>query len=57
MEDNMRRTLLIAACILAAPKLASQLDSKDSPGRDVLIADAVRDATHILQKIDSLNIS
>jgi hypothetical protein len=53
----MRRALLIAACILAAPKLASQLDSKDSPGRDVLIADAVRDATHILQKIDSLTIS
>jgi hypothetical protein len=56
VDDIQRRALLIAASILAAPKLASQLDSKDSPARDVLISDAVRDAAHILQKIDSLNI-
>jgi hypothetical protein len=57
VEDTQRRALLIAASILAAPKLASQLDSKDSPARDILISDAVRDAAHILQKIDNLDIS
>ena len=46
--------LLIAASILAAPRLASQLDSFDSPARETVISEAVRDAEHILRNINSL---
>ena len=55
MEDTRKHNLLIAAAILAAPKLASQLDSKASPERDTLISEAVCDAEHILRTIENLH--
>jgi len=55
MENTQTHALLIAAAILAAPRLASQLDSFDSPARDAVISEAVRDAEHILRNINNLN--
>jgi hypothetical protein len=55
MDKIDKQVLLIAASILAAPKLASQLDSKASPSRDAVISDAVRDAEDILHRIDKLH--
>jgi hypothetical protein len=55
MDKIDKQVLLIAASILAAPKLASQLDSKSSPSRDAVISDAVRDAEDILQRINKLH--
>jgi len=55
MENKQKHILLIAASILAAPRLASQLDSKDSPARDTVISEAVRDAEHILRNINNLH--
>jgi hypothetical protein len=46
MENIQVHTLLMAASILAAPRLASQLDSYDSPERDTATSEAVRDAEH-----------
>jgi hypothetical protein len=54
MENTQVNALLIAASILAAPRLASQLDSFDSPARETVISEAVRDAEHILRSINSL---
>jgi hypothetical protein len=56
MENTQMHALLIAASILAAPRLASQLDSFDSPARDSVIFEAVRDAEHILRDINNLPI-
>ena len=56
MENTQMHALLIAASILAAPRLASQLDSFDSPARDSVIFEAVRDAEHILRDINNLLI-
>jgi hypothetical protein len=53
MENTQTQALLIAASILAAPRLASQLDSFDSPARETVIFEAVRDAEHILRSISS----
>jgi hypothetical protein len=53
MENTQKHALLIAASILAAPRLASRLDSKDSPARETVISEAVRDAEHILGNIDN----
>jgi hypothetical protein len=55
MDNTQRQTLLIAAAILAAPRLAAQLDSNDSPARQTVISEAVRDAENILRNIDALN--
>jgi hypothetical protein len=57
MEETRKHILLIAASILAAPMLASQIDSKTSPARDHLIAEAVRDAEQILRTIENLHPS
>ena|ERR1700691_5903885 len=54
MENKQVHALLIAASILAAPRLASQLDSFDSPARETVITEAVRDAEHILRDINGL---
>ena len=54
MENAQTHALLIAASILAAPRLASQLDSFDSPARDTVISEAVRDAEHILRNINNV---
>jgi hypothetical protein len=54
MDNTQTNALLIAASILAAPRLASQLDSFDSPARQTVIAEAVRDAEHILRNINTL---
>lgn len=54
MENTQTHALLIAASILAAPRLASQLDSFDSPARDTVISEAVRDAEHILRNINNV---
>jgi hypothetical protein len=54
MENTQVHALLIAASILAAPRLASQLDSFDSPARQTVISEAVRDAEHILRTINIL---
>jgi len=54
MENTHVHALLIAASIMAAPRLASQLDSFDSPARETVISEAVRDAEHILRSINSL---
>ena len=51
MEDTQKNALLI----VAAPRLKSQLDSKDSPARDTVISESVRDAEHILRTIDNLH--
>jgi hypothetical protein len=55
MENAQKHALLIAASILAAPRLASRLDSKDSPARETVISEAVRDAEHILRNINNLH--
>ena len=55
MENTQKHALLIAASILAAPRLASQLDSRDSPAREAVISEAVRDAQHILRNINNLH--
>jgi hypothetical protein len=55
MENTQKHALLIAVSILAAPRLASQLDSKDSPARETVISEAVRDAEHILRNINNLH--
>jgi hypothetical protein len=55
MKNTHKDALLIAASILAAPRLASQLDSKDSPARETVIREAVRDADHLLQNINNLH--
>ena len=55
MEDTQKYNLLIAAAILAAPKLGSQLDGYACPARDALISEAVRDAEHILRTIENLH--
>jgi hypothetical protein len=52
MDDTQKHILLIAASILAASKLTALLDSKNSPSRDAVISEAVRDAKHLLQEID-----
>jgi hypothetical protein len=56
MENIQTHALLIAALILAAPRLTSQLDSFDSPARETVISEAVRDAEHILRSINNLSI-
>ena len=53
MENPQKDALLIAVSILAAPRLASQLDGKDSPARETVISEAVRDAEHILRHINN----
>ena len=53
MENTQTHALLIAASILAAPRLASQLDSFDSSARETVISEAVRDAEHVLRIINS----
>jgi hypothetical protein len=55
MENTYKDALLIAVSILAAPRLASQLDTKDSPRRETVIREAVRDAEHILRNISNLH--
>jgi hypothetical protein len=44
--------ILIAASILAARKLA-QMDAKPSPAREAAIADSIKTAERIMQRIDS----
>ena len=53
MENTYKDALLIAVSILVAPRLASQLDTKDSPQRETVIREAVRDAEHILRNISN----
>ena len=55
MENTQTHALLIPASILAAPRLAPQLDSFDSPARETVISEAVRDAEHILRNINNLH--
>jgi transposase len=52
MDEGRKRTLLIAACILAARRLA-QLDGRPSPALESCIADAITMAEKIMRKIDS----
>jgi hypothetical protein len=52
MDEGRKRTLLIAACILAARKLA-QWDGRPSPALESCIADAIIMAEKIMRKIDS----
>jgi len=52
MDDTQKHVLLIAASVLAASKLTSLLDAKESASRDAIISEAVRDAQHILQEIE-----
>ncbi len=51
MDEGRKRTPLIGACILAAPKLA-QWDGRPSPALENSIADAITLAEKIKQKID-----
>jgi len=52
MDEGRKRVLLIAASILAARKLA-QLDDRPSPARESAIADAIKNAERIMQRIDA----
>ncbi len=52
MDDTQKHVLLIAASVLAANKLTALLDAKNSPSRDAVISEAVRDAKHLLQEIE-----
>ena len=52
MNEGRKRVLLIAACILAARKLA-QVD-KPCPAMETAIADGIAMAERIMRKIDAL---
>jgi hypothetical protein len=52
VDEGRKRTLLIAASILAARKLA-HWDGRPSPMLEASIADAIAIAEKILQRIDS----
>jgi transposase len=52
MDEGRKRTILIAAAILAARKLA-QLGPRPSPAIESCISDAITIAEKILQRIDS----
>ena len=52
MDEGRKRTLLIAACILAARKLA-QWDGRPSPALESTIADAITMAEKIMRRIDA----
>ena len=52
MNEGRKRVLLIAACILAARKLA-QVD-KPCPSMETAIADGTAMAERIMRKIDAL---
>jgi hypothetical protein len=52
MDEGRKRTILIAASILVAPKW-DQLGTRPSPALDAAITDAISLAERILQKIDS----
>jgi hypothetical protein len=52
VDEGRKRTLLIAASILAARKLANW-DGRPSPMFEASIADAIAVAEKILQRIDS----
>jgi hypothetical protein len=52
MDESRKRVLLIAACILAARKLA-QVD-KPCPAMETAIADGIAMAERIMRKIDAL---
>ena len=53
MNEGRKRVLLIAACILAARKLA-QVD-KPCPAMETAIADGIAMAERIMTKIDALH--
>ena len=52
MDEGRKRTLLIAASILAARKLA-QWDGRPSPALECAIADSITLAEKIMQRIDT----
>ena len=52
MNEGRKRVLLIAACILAARKLA-QVD-KPCPAMETAIADGIAMGERIMRKIDAL---
>jgi hypothetical protein len=52
MDEGRKRVLLIAASILAAPKLV-QWDGRPSPALECAIADAISLAERIMARIDS----
>jgi hypothetical protein len=52
VDEGRKRVLLIAAAILAAPKLAQYDGGKRVPATVSAISDAVRWAEEILRKID-----
>ena len=53
MSEGRNRGLLIAACILAARKLA--LLDKSCPAMETAIADGIAIAERIMRKIDALH--
>jgi hypothetical protein len=53
MDEGRKRTLLLAACILAARELAGW-DGRPSPAVDSRIATAIAAAERIMRKIDGL---
>jgi hypothetical protein len=52
MNDGRNRGLLIAACILAARKLA--LLDKSCPAMETAIADGIAMAERVMRKIDAM---
>ena len=52
VEEGRKRVLLIAACILAARRLA-HWDGRHSPASESAIADSIALAERIMAKIDS----
>jgi hypothetical protein len=53
VDEGRKRTLLIAACILAARRLGDWSGGPMSPKEAGVIGDAVRIAHRIMQRIDS----
>lgn len=52
MDEGRKRVLLIAACILAARKLAQYDGGKRVPARISAISDAIHWAEEIMEEID-----
>ena len=53
MDEGRKRVLLIAASILVARHLPG-LDSRRTPAVESLIADAIRVAARIMERIDAM---
>jgi hypothetical protein len=52
MDEGRKRTLLIAACILAARKLVT-IENKNSPAAIAAMSEAISLAERMMRKIDS----